>query len=308
MSKTMPCEEEVISALDLGEPPQEILDYAKKELGEDPETRCQVLEEFRDLIYEKGECLPHRTDDAFLLRFLRMRYFTVKRAHKMLVNYYQFKEDNPEVFEDVDLNHLQKIGEADLISVPPYRDQNGRRILLYRLGLWDPEQFTITEIFQASWLILELAAIEQRHQILGGVVMFDLGGLTMQQVWHVTPKIVKLIFQIMVTSAPVRTHACHIINQPWIFEIVFNLFKPLLDERMTQRVFIHSDNMESLHQHMDPKNLPERYGGVHPDYNYNDWIEFFKGSEKILWELTTLGYNVEEKQDLDDEENEKVDS
>lgn len=105
-----------------------------------------------------------------------------------------------------------------------------------------------------------------------------------------------------------RIHAVHIINQPWIFEIVFNLFKPFLNERMRERIFIHGDNMESLHQHIDPKHLPERYGGIQPDYNYNDWIDYFKRDEKIRWELTTLGYIVDEKEDVDDEENEKVDS
>lgn len=50
--QAMPCDNvEVRSELDLGEPPQDVLDYAEKELAEDPETRCQVLEEFRDLIY-----------------------------------------------------------------------------------------------------------------------------------------------------------------------------------------------------------------------------------------------------------------
>lgn len=48
--------------------------------------------------------------------------------------------------------------------------------------------------------------------------------------------------------------------------------------------------MESLHQHIDPKHLPVRYGGVHEDYGYDDWIKFFKNSERIRWELETLGY------------------
>lgn len=59
------------------------------------------------------------------------------------------------------------------------------------------------------------------------------------------------------------------------------------------RIFIHGDNMESLHQHIDPKSLPERYGGIHPDYNYNDWITFFENSKKIRWELNSLGYDVD---------------
>lgn len=50
------------------------------------------------------------------------------------MNYYEFKENNPEFFENVNLKTLVKIGEDAVITVPPYREQNGRRILLYRIG------------------------------------------------------------------------------------------------------------------------------------------------------------------------------
>lgn len=33
---------------------------------------------------ERGECLPHRMDDDFLIRFLRARNFNVKRAHRLV--------------------------------------------------------------------------------------------------------------------------------------------------------------------------------------------------------------------------------
>lgn len=54
---------------------------------------------------------------------------------KQICNYYDFKEDNPEFFEGVNLSKLFKMGEHDILSVPPYRDQLGRRLLLYRIGI-----------------------------------------------------------------------------------------------------------------------------------------------------------------------------
>ena len=35
-------------------------------------------------IAERGECMPHRMDDDFLLRFLRARNFNVNRAHRLV--------------------------------------------------------------------------------------------------------------------------------------------------------------------------------------------------------------------------------
>nr|CAI5834080.1 unnamed protein product [Callosobruchus analis] len=151
-------------------------------------------------------------------------------------------------------------------------------------------------------IVLELAILEQRAQILGGIAMFDLGGLTLQQAWYMTPSIAHKIVQIMVTSFPMKIHAIHIVNQSWIFDAVYNIFKPFLDSKMKEKIFFHGENMESLHQHIDPKHLPERYGGVHPDYCYNDWIKFFESSEKIMYELSSLGYKDDKEKDYDKKE------
>lgn len=43
-------EDEQIS-LDLSEPPPEVMEYARREVGETEEVKCQMLQEFRDLIY-----------------------------------------------------------------------------------------------------------------------------------------------------------------------------------------------------------------------------------------------------------------
>nr|XP_023028323.1 clavesin-1-like [Leptinotarsa decemlineata] len=202
----------------------------------------------------RGECVPHRTDDAFILRFLRGRNFVLERAHRLK-------------------------------------------------GNWDPERLSTDELFQSTMIVLELAILEQRAQILGGVCIFDLGGLSLQQAWYITPSIAHKIVQIMVTSFPMKVHALHIVNQSWIFDMIYNIFKPFVDERMKEKIFFHGEDMESLHQHIDPKHLPEKYGGIHPDYDYKDWIKYFENNEKIRWELETLGYRDDkEKTDLGKEE------
>lgn len=39
--------------LDLGEPPVELLEYAKENIGEIPDTRPAAVQDLRDLIYGK---------------------------------------------------------------------------------------------------------------------------------------------------------------------------------------------------------------------------------------------------------------
>jgi hypothetical protein len=203
-------EKEIYDALDCGEPPQELLEWAKENLGEDPETKCQIISDFRDMIYARGECTPHRTDDAFLLRFLRARHFIIERAHRLLVNYYDFREVNPQYCQNIDLTTLKKIGADQVILVPPYRDGNGRRMMQYRIGSWDPEKHSLDEMFQATIATVEMALIEPRAQILGGICLFDLAGLSMQQAWYMTPNVAHKMVQIMVVSVLV----CYFFDNP----------------------------------------------------------------------------------------------
>jgi hypothetical protein len=54
------------------------------ENGEDPDKVCELMQEFKDMIYEKGDCNPHRMDEEFLIKFLRARQWKVEFAYKLV--------------------------------------------------------------------------------------------------------------------------------------------------------------------------------------------------------------------------------
>ncbi|XP_026488006.2 alpha-tocopherol transfer protein-like [Vanessa tameamea] len=280
--------------LDLGEPPPELQEYARLQCGEDPNSRLQNIYELREMIYERGECTPHRMDDEFLLRFLRARNFIPQRAHRLMVNYYQFKEDYPELFENVYPLDLRRIGDANVIAVPPYRDQTGRRLLLYRIGCWDSKTVAVDDIFKATIFALELGMLEQRTQILGGVALFDLEDLSTQHAWQITPTVASKIVKLLVSSFPATTHAIHVINHSWIFDTMYNIFKPLLTSEMRSRIYFHGYDVTSLHKHILPNYLPERYGGIWPDYPYTIWLESLKKNYDVAKEVLACGYKFRE--------------
>ncbi|KAL0849477.1 hypothetical protein ABMA28_013756 [Loxostege sticticalis] len=280
--------------LDLGEPPPELQEYARTHRGEDPNTRLQAIYELRDMIYERGECTPHRMDDEFLIRFLRARNFIPQRAHRLMVNYYQFKEDNPELFENVFPMDLHNIGDASVIAVPPYRDQDGRRLIFFRIGCWDPKAIPIEDLFKGTIMALELGLLEQRTQILGGVALFDLEDIGTQHAWQITPSVAARMVKLLVSSFPASTHAIHIINHSWLFDKIYNIFKPLLNADMRSRIFFHGYDNSSLHKHIHPDHLPERYGGIWPDYSYTIWLESLKKNLRVAKEMIACGYKFRE--------------
>lgn len=50
------------------------------------------------------------------------------------VNYYRFRENHPDYYTINPLD-LSFIADSEVLSVLPYKEQTGRRILIYKLGM-----------------------------------------------------------------------------------------------------------------------------------------------------------------------------
>lgn len=74
------------------------------------------------------------------------------------------------------------------------------RVYIIFSGIWQPSQFTPDELFQLSIGILEVALMEPQFQIKGGVIIFDLGELSISQAWQMTPTIANHIVQVAMVS------------------------------------------------------------------------------------------------------------
>ncbi|XP_037024683.1 clavesin-1-like isoform X2 [Bradysia coprophila] len=278
-------------SLDLGPLPDELIPIARRQ-GEDPDMTCNYLEELRNLIYERGDFKPFRTDNEFLIKFLRARFFKVENAYKLLVRYHEFRESNQDLYLNVDPLSLTHLGENDIVSVTPYYDQNGRRMMFHKVGNWKPSKIPINDLMKATLILLEMGSLEPSAQVLGGIGIFDLEGLTINHGLLITPSVASKIICLMVTCMPIRTDTIHIVNQGWAFDMVFKMFKPFLNEKMRSRIFFHGTNMASLHNHIDKKHLPSKYGGYMDDYPYTTWMDNLKQNYTVVRELQQLGYAI----------------
>lgn len=60
------------------------------------------------------------------------------------------------------------------------------------------------------------------------------------------------------------------------------------------RLFLHGTNYASLHKHINPENLPKRYGGKQEEYSYKPWIDHCRRNATVIKELELHGYTVDE--------------
>lgn len=119
---------------------------------------------------------------------------------QQLCRYYEFRENNPDLHIDVNPFSLTRLGEDDIVSVAPYRDQLGRRMMIYKIGNWRPSKIPIDDIFRASLILFEMGALEPQTQVAGGIGIFDLEGLSLNHAWYVTPSVAKKMISLMVVS------------------------------------------------------------------------------------------------------------
>lgn len=145
------------------------------------------------------------------------------------MNYYTFKEDNPNLQENVDPTDIEFIGEEDFIQVLPYRLDDERRVMIIKFGncfifmlsfkcftkhafyYWNwtkPLPFsgnwntshTVEEMFRGTLFTLELGSMEPNAQILGGICIFDFKNFTMSHAVKITPSVASRVLQLMVVS------------------------------------------------------------------------------------------------------------
>ncbi|XP_073960574.1 clavesin-1-like [Choristoneura fumiferana] len=245
--------------LDRHESP-EFEEEAYKLCGEVPETRVSKIQELRDMIYARGECQPPRMDDSFLLRFLRARRFVPARAHRLMVRYCQFREQNPYIWRDVDWYGMRRVG--NLFEGVLYDRPDTGRLLLCRLGKWNPDTTPVEDLIRGAFLMLEIGIMQPKLQY----------------------------------AFPVHQRGVHVVNCSRVFETLFYVFKRLAPrDDLWRRVYFHGSDMNSLHRYIDPECLPTRYGGKRQPTSLYTWLTKVKQYKNKSFDddISQLGYSCD---------------
>lgn len=128
-----------------------------------------------------------------------------------------------------------------VVNVLTNLDQEGRRVLIVHCGkIWDPKKVTSEQLFRVFYLIHIAALVEESTQVRGVVVIMDFDGLGMAQVKSLTPSWSKRLLTFIQDAMPIRLKQVHMVNQPFIFNMVWTLFKPFIKDKLSKRVSIFS--------------------------------------------------------------------
>lgn len=81
-----------------------------------------------------------------------------------------------------------------------------------------------------------IAQLEKSSQINGVVVIMDFDGLSLKQVKALSPSYTKRLLTFIQDAMPLRLKEVHFVKQPFIFNMVWTLFKPFVKEKLKNRV------------------------------------------------------------------------
>ncbi|XP_013111948.1 clavesin-1 [Stomoxys calcitrans] len=270
----------------------ETMEIAKNELRETPEIKKAAIVELRELLNSCPD-IKYRDDDEFLVIFLRACHFYPKSAFEKMKTTATFRKENAQLLHGLDVEQVRdQFVNGNVINVLKNVDQLGRRVLIVNCGqLWDPSFVPADDVFRMLYLVHICAQLEVETQVRGVVCIMDFEGLSMKQIKALSPTFSKRLLTFIQDAMPLRTKEVHFVKQPFIFKMVWSLFKPFVREKLNKRMHFHGNDMKSLQKFLSPDILPENYKGKLPkiDYNGKDWIDAVESHSDYIKEWSEFG-------------------
>ncbi|XP_044252314.1 clavesin-2-like [Tribolium madens] len=217
-------------------------------------------------------------DDKTLLKFLFARKFNIPDSYLLVQNYYYYRKKNHVIFENFTSTapDIKNALESSLPGVLPSKDRKGRCVLILNATNWDCD-YSLISIYRAILLSLDHLVNEVHNQARGFVVIVDWTEFSFRQSTNLKPSILKLMIEGLQDCFPAKFKGIHFIGQPWYVEAALTFIKPFLKEKIKERIFVHGNNLSTLHDYVHKDILPAELGGEQPSYNPEIWIKTLRG-------------------------------
>lgn len=213
---------------------------AVEELSEDPDRIQKDLEIFREWI-KKSPHIKSRSDDQFLVNFLRGCKYSLERAKQKFDLYHTLKTHVPELTKNRDpLNAKVLAAIKQGVGLPlPLLSPDGPRYFLIRPGAYDPAKYSIEDIIKISTMTGDLMMCTDDNFIVAGQIgILDFTGVNISHFLQFNPTFIKKMTMLQQDAAPIRQKASHFVNMPAIALTVFNIFQSFANEKNKKRVSV----------------------------------------------------------------------
>ncbi|XP_028043335.1 alpha-tocopherol transfer protein-like [Bombyx mandarina] len=249
------------STATLIQPSGELWKKIREELNEDVNTRAQDLAAIKEWL-RKQPHLPDEWEDACLMTFLRGCSFSLEKCKKKLDMYFTMRAACPEFFANRDVTRpelMDLLNRAQGPTLPGLTPQ-GRRVTIARALDKNLDTNQLNDVFKLAMMIGDVRLREEVEGIAGDVYVLDASILMPSHLAKISPAVLKKFFICIQEAYPVKLKEIHVINASPLVDVVFNIVKPFLKEKMKKRVFFHAD-VQCLQDYIPKEILPVEFGG-----------------------------------------------
>ncbi|XP_013105429.2 alpha-tocopherol transfer protein-like isoform X1 [Stomoxys calcitrans] len=265
----------------------ELQKIANEELGEVPHRISEDLMVLKDWIALQPY-LRARTDDQFLIQFLRGCKYSLEKAKNKIDKFYALKSKCPELFsvtnvDECSIRRFHNLGSV--ISLPIPLNDCGPRIYICRCT-FDPRDFYVGDGLRYVTALNEIAMMSDPYTcICGTLYIMDFANSTTAHLMVLTPNIVRNLIQFFEKTIPVRIKAICIINLTPYAHKFCNMMLQYAPEKLKNRIHLCGTDLTELEEYLPRKYLPVEYGGENgsleqlcKDYNkvWDEYREYFK--------------------------------
>lgn len=242
----------------------ELRKVAEEELDETDAKRDHALKMLRDWAEKNPRIAKIRMDSVFLLKFLRAKKFSVPVAQENIERFLLLRHvRDGQLFMNLDcrLPQMNRLLDLGYMFALPKRDKAGRRVMFYRPGVFDLNEFSNEDMLRIHGICYETLLADEENQIRG-VVHAGVGtGIGLQYLTLFTIKEAVRIAKNGEKLLPMRHSEMHGCNINPALKIAVDWGLSLLSEKLRNRVRLYTDIKDI---EMDKTLLPKEYGGVMP--------------------------------------------
>ncbi|KAM6155193.1 SEC14-like protein 4 [Rhynchocyon petersi] len=248
------------------------------QVGDLSPQQQEALAKFRENLQDLLPTLP-KTDDSFLLRWLRARNFDLQKSEHMLRQHAEYRKqqdlDNILSWQPREVLQLYDSGGLcgyDYEGCPVWLDSFGTTDIK-GLILSSSKQELVKKRIKACEILLQECELQSERlgrRIEKVVMVFDLEKLGLRHLWKPAVEAYQQFFAILEANYPETLKNLIAVRTPKLFPVAFNLVKPFMGEEIRKKIVILGANWkQDLQKFISPDQLPVEFGGTMTDPDGN---------------------------------------
>nr|XP_033341864.1 clavesin-2-like [Megalopta genalis]XP_033341872.1 clavesin-2-like [Megalopta genalis] len=267
----------------------------------DKRDKKLAIKTVRAILREMPDVDMKQCTDEYITRFLLARKYRTEQAAALIAAYQAQVAHRQDIFGNLTARDpaLQRALRAGIPGVLPARDRKGRCVLVILASQWDPVSIPALSVQRALFLVLEILIQDPRNQQSGFVAVVDWSGFSLRQGGALGAAALRNLIAALRGRFPARFKAIHFLSAPLYVQATLALVKPFLDEKTRNKIYLHGNNLSTLHEHLPTDILPAELGGTGPAFNPGLWADPVIHSAMKDDDLTTIKKEKEQAENGD---------